>query len=229
MKKFILLALLFLTLISTGYSLQTYVGVKIVDLKDDSLSSCAGESSYGSSGRIRALSSILPNFPIYMEVKNSSNDVIATGNVADSDYAIGDVMYFPTELNLTIGADYLIFFDIDAIRVYLDLNSWSNSRKSTDNNYYTIGDVGSSCSGGGGFNYVNSDSACGFTNGATKGCSYSSHMGFSKNRADSYLSWSSSFGSELFGVGPNDFNIDSKYLNLAASTNGNFNIGFKLE
>ena len=56
--------------IQSSFALQTYVGVKIINMTDDPAASCVGAYAVGvdpfQQGRIRALSSILPNFQYTM-------------------------------------------------------------------------------------------------------------------------------------------------------------------
>jgi hypothetical protein len=231
-KKIFLLGIFlscFLFLFQSSYSLNTYVGVKILNLTDDPANSCSGEIGYGFQGRIRALSSILPNFPIYMEIKNSSGSVIASGNVADSDYTIGDVMYFPTQVDLTVGADYTIFFDVDAIRIYLPLQDAGNVKSTVDNNYWTAGyRFTGSCSGGGGEASYTS-SGCNYVGGSSTGCSvFNSKEIYSVNRSYDLTDPSPHSNYQLFALG-SQFNINSQYYNLYQPTVGNFNIGFRFQ
>lgn len=142
---------LFLVSIQSASALQTYVGVKILNLTDDPAASCAGEAGYGSQGRIRAISSILPDYPIYFELRNvSDNSLIWSGDSTDdTDYEIGDVIQIPQLLDLTIGQDYKLFFDIDAIRIYLPLENYKYLSSdpiweaTLDDNYWTAGKIGS--------------------------------------------------------------------------------------
>ena len=139
---------LFLLGIQSAYALETYVGVRIVSLSDDPAASCVGYSGvpggYGDQGRIRAISSMPPDFPIYFELRHhATNDLIWSGNsVADVDYEVGDVIQIPETVDLTIGQDYRLFFDVDAIRITLPLVNLGGFEKTIDDQYWTVGRVG---------------------------------------------------------------------------------------
>ena len=99
MKKLIgiiVILSLFIFSVSSSFALQTYVGIHIYNLTDDPAASCAGEAGYGDQGRISALSSILPDYPIYYELKNASGSMISSGNISDGDYHMSGTMYLPT-------------------------------------------------------------------------------------------------------------------------------------
>lgn len=132
--------------IQSANALETYVGVEILNLTDDPSGSCAGEPGYGSQGRIRAFSSIVGDeytnqFPIYFELRDASdNSLVWSGNsTKDTDYTIGDIIYLPQPVDLTPGSNYTLFFDIDAIRIYLPLENYNEFEASADNNYWTAG------------------------------------------------------------------------------------------
>lgn len=152
-KKILLFMIVFISsfiIIPNTNALETYVGVKILNLTDQegTYSSCAWDSEiYGFQGRIRALSSVLPNYPIFFNLTYTINaSAIGTWNsTQDTDYTIGDVIYIPEMVNLNIGEYYNLMFDIDAIRIYLDITSNPGSfTKTYDNEYWTSGYVGTS-------------------------------------------------------------------------------------
>ena len=229
-KKLIFFLTLIFAVSYHAYSLNTYVGVNLVNLSDDPTSSCSGESGYGSQGRIRALSSILPNYPIYMEIRNSTDSsVLHSGNVSDGDYHQGEAFYFPTQVDLIPGETYEIFFDVDAIKVYLNTTNWVNSRRTADDLYWTVGDVGSSCSGGGGQTLIRSvTNTCDFLSSGNTGCPYNTKFSFSGDRSDPYLEYSTGIATspDAFLVLVTEFELDSKYLNLYQSSVGNFQFQF---
>ncbi|MFW6008532.1 MAG: hypothetical protein ACOCP8_04625, partial [archaeon] len=125
-------------------SLQTYVGIKILNLTDDPSASCAGEDGYGYQGRIRGLSSILPDFPIYFELRDAVDDSLiwAGDSTEDADYKIGDIIQMPQLVDLTIGKEYKLFFDINAIRIYLPLESHNDFERTINDIYWTAGEIG---------------------------------------------------------------------------------------
>ena len=131
---------LFLLGIQSAYALETYVGIQILNLTDDPTASCAGFTGYGEQGRIRALSSIQPDFPIYFELRHMNGSVIWAGNdTEDRDYAVNDVMYLPSTVNLDLGEDYRVYMNVNALRIFLLTWSEFSSFSTDDNTYWTIG------------------------------------------------------------------------------------------
>ena len=235
MKKLFVFFVLFLSLVSYGYSLNTYVGVKIIDLKDDPSNSCASESGYNSQGRIQALSSILPDYPIYMEIRNLSGTPLYSGNVSDNDYVIGDTIFFPNEIDLTIGENYSVFFDVDAIRFFLNLppthSMYSGPifTRNLDNNYWSIG---------------NKFTLVGDSNGKTiesdtSGCQFERSWGWGPNvnhyKNRSMVGNTSCTMYDCFKTldyssdNSKSFRINGLYSNIYQPTIGNFNVGFTFE
>lgn len=217
------------------YSLNTYVGVKIMNLSDDPANSCVGSSGYPSSGRIQALSSILPSYPIYMEIRNSSGSVIGSGNAKDSDYTTGDILYFPTQIDLDIGADYTVFFDVDAIRIYLPLVNTAYWTTPSNNNYWTTGQLGAN--GAREHAAYSSSNTCGYSyvnNGDQDELIF-----LSSNRTNFFNScmtdWSTynCDGTGFIGIETSyysrTFRIGTDYNNLHLPNIGNFNVGFTFE
>jgi len=134
-----------------SFAIPTYVGIEIINLTDDPNDSnnCINKFGYGPQGKIRAISSILPDYPIYFEISdpsNSSNIVYSQNSTKDSDYVIGDTIWAPTTANLDIGKTYDMKIDIDAIKIYLDITDSSKSFVSPNNEYYTVGETSTSLS-----------------------------------------------------------------------------------
>jgi len=136
---------LFLFSIQSSLALSTYVGVKILNLTDDPTASCSGQYTVDvdpyQQGRIRAISSILPDYPIYFNLSYSSNGstVWAGNSNEDIDYTINDIIYLPNTIDMQTGIDYKLFLDIDAIRIYLPLPNINSFQATLDDNYWTIG------------------------------------------------------------------------------------------
>ncbi|MCA9495663.1 MAG: hypothetical protein KC589_01870 [Nanoarchaeota archaeon] len=230
-----LFVLIFFICLNSSYALNTYVGVEIVNLTDQNGSSCSGVSGYGSQGRIRAFSSILPSYPIFYNLTNttSGEEIWAGDSTEDTDYTIGDVMFLPVSVDLVSGQNYTLFFDIDAIRVYI--NAGSHSAKSADNNYWTVGRYGGNINNE---NIVRSNADdCTYANLAWSDKAYAMYMVGDRNGdiADSANcrngASSACAGNGLLSVArtgwpTQDFNINSKYDNLYQSTKGNFQFGF---
>ena len=206
------MSFLLLFTIEDTNALSTYVGVRIDNLTDDPAYSCAGEPGYGPQGRIRALASIYPTYPIYFNLSNSSGSTVWSGDdTANTDYTNGDIMYLPNSVDLTIGEVYNIFFDVDAYRIYLPLVTDGTFIASLDDNYYTIGTTITSV---GRFQ--------------SSGCSYTgigSWTGAGQPLVFDDRTLTESRG--LYG-GSGWFNIGSSYNGLADSDKGNFNVGFTM-
>lgn len=223
--------------IQSSFALQTYVGVKIINMTDDPTATCAGQSGYGNQGRIRAISSILPSYPIYYELRNSSGTIISSGNISDGDYALNETFYLPNTVDLTSSANYTLFFDVDAIRIYLPLFNYGTFIASMDNNYWTVGSIGSNSANEYGFNSLNSDSTCTSVGSSNYRQDYYGRL-VSSNRTIDPLSSCVTDGvsnncglylaqlSVVMNSGNIDFNINNKYDNLYASNVGNFQFAF---
>jgi len=141
LKTFICLSLFSLFCVQSTFALSTYVGVKIVDLKDAPSNSCIGVGGYGDQGRIRGfVSNPDDGYPIYYKLyKLSDGTVIREGDsVIDIDYEKGDTMLLPWVAELTPGEEYGLFFDVDAYKIYLPLQDYGTSFKATSNNTYWI-------------------------------------------------------------------------------------------
>ena len=226
---------LFLLGIQSAYALETYVGVRILNLTDDPAASCVGQAGYDSQGRIRALSSILPDFPIYFELRYAGNDslVWAGNDTNDIDYFINDTIMIPQLVDLTIGQDYRLFIDIDAIKIYLPLVDYQSFERTLHNEYWTAGRVGTGHHSeyyqySGGNNCVYSTSSW---------TSQSSLFFISNTRDPSKLNHPCMTDSishnchthgilGLFNSGSNSFRIYGRYNNLLNSNVGNMNIIF---
>jgi hypothetical protein len=221
MKKYFILIILILSLtiiINDTSAVNVYVGVTINNLTDNPAAGCAGETGYGSQGRIRAIAAILPSYPIYFNLsKVDDGSTIWSGDgTDDTDYTIGDTMYLPESVDLTIGEDYNLFFDIDAIRVYLPLKTYGSFTKTIDDNYYITGEYNS---GTAGYWQKSADSTCApggsitYVTGSLKVFNSRTIGTFSRitTNADIY-----------------DFKIGTQYNNLHTSSVGNFNIGFTI-
>lgn len=144
-KVFLIIIIMVSFIVQSSFALDTYVGIKIHELRDDpTIGTCIGKGNYGPQGRMRALSSILPDYPIYYELKDNVGDLIDSGNISDGDYHLGETMYLPDKQDLTPGDDYTLFFDVDAIKIYLELVDTANFKKSADNQYWTNMDRGGS-------------------------------------------------------------------------------------
>lgn len=235
----------FLTVnIQDTYSLNTYVGIKILNLTDDPSASCAGEAGYGSQGRIRAISSIVGaeytnEFPIYFELRNASdNSLIWDGNsTEDTDYVIGETIYLPDLIQMYSGSNYNLFFDVDAIRINLPAESHEQTvtiywNATDDDNYWTAGKVGVGIRDE--IIMRSSGNVCSFFNflyiDQLRGTFF-----ISNNRSSNLISdcttdsTNGNCGSEgLCGVYDTiyDFKSDGKYSNLHQSDVGNFNLAF---
>jgi hypothetical protein len=226
MKKylaiFIFMSILILS-IQQSSAVPVYVGIRVDNLTDDPSNSCAGISGtgydYGSQGRVRAIAAILPTYPIYYNLsKVSDGSTIWAGDgTDDTDYGIGDIMYLPASVDLTIGEDYNIFFDIDALRIYLPLTTTGSFTATVDDNYYTIGDT-TDTSGSG---FVSVDYGC--TYAGTYGAGTTHHAVYD----DRTITDSRRVGGTV-SYEPKDFKIDGKYANLYTSSVGNFNIAFTM-
>jgi len=152
LKKIITIVLVLFLLFQISYAtVPTYVGVKILELKDDPSRSCSGYSGYGVNGRIRGLSSIVgaeytEEFPIHFKlIDNTDSSVVWEGDSEnDTDYKVGDIIKMPHQVDLTIGRDYKLSLDIDAIKVYLEFGSVSGFVKNSDGEYWTAGILGTS-------------------------------------------------------------------------------------
>lgn len=227
---------------SSVFALETYVGIKIDRLEDAPGSSCVGEFNTtvdpAQQGRIRALSSIVgpeyPNqYPFNFELTYASNgSVIWSGNsTQDTDYGINETIFLPESTNLTIGEDYILDFTFNAIRVYISVPSSYEGEtwKSTDNNYWSIGNRGISCSGGGGQTYINSPTeSCQVSSVSNTGCTFDSKVLFSSKRNIS-LTYTTSVGTEKFISSSNTFNMNDEYLDINDPGNGNMQLGFTFE
>lgn len=244
--------ILFIVTLQTSFALDTYVGIKIMNLSDDPAYSCAGlttgdvdnpltedfnETTYDSRGRIRALSSILPNLPIYFNLtKQSDGSVVWDGDITKDcfddgtgcDYTIGDTILIPESLDLNVGDDYKLFIDVDAIRFYLPLTSYSSFIQTLDDNYWT----------GGKFVYTNEyffssvASTCDLLSAtydsssrdhlfiaATRNNNLSNHFCFT----DTTLKNCASYGfMSIKHISGSSFNIGGAYTNLYQPDVGNF-------
>lgn len=241
MKKILSLLLfgfvLIITMNSDSYALATYVGIEIINLTDDSAHSCAGEAGYGDAGRIRALSSILPDYPIYFNLTKTDGTGVWDGNITKDcvgdgsgcDYAVGDIIRIPDTVNLIDGEDYKLFVDIDAIRIYLPLVDHNGFTATDDDNYWTVGKKGTD-----GEYYLRSDSGCSFS--TTTGAAYPNLFFISSSRNNDYLTCPVNSNpydcqnSNMMAIkrdsSVDDFNIDNLYDNLHTSSVGNFEFIF---
>jgi len=233
-KKFFLILFLFFVFVESSFALETYIGIQINNLTDDPAHSCVGEPGYPASGRIQAISSILPTYPLYFNLSYYSNgSTIWSGNsIFDQDYEIGDTIYLPQAFNLSSGESYKIMIDIDAIRVYLSMVDGWGFTTSSDNNYWTAGHMGTTS--------VNSQRPVASNSCISSGNSNTNWKNtlffISKNRAtllDSCMSSGVASDCEVKGfIGIDktdtiyDFKIDTSYNNLHLSTVGNFVFNF---
>jgi hypothetical protein len=218
MKKLIIIAiitvLLTLTTANNTNAVATYVGIYINNLTDDSANSCAGVSGYGQQGRIRAIAAILPAYPIYFNLSKVSDGstVWAGDGTDDTDYTIGDTIYLPTSVDLTIAENYNLFFDIDALRIYLPLTTLGTFIASPDDNYYTIGSTAGTENSG----FYSSSSGCAYAGTYSGGSTYSAVF------SDRTLTISR----RIMMTTATDFKIDNKYNGLSNTNSGNFNLPF---
>jgi hypothetical protein len=220
MKKyfaiFILISILILSMQQSN-AVPAYVGVKIDNLTDDSAHSCAGESGYGSQGRIRAIAAILPTYPIYFNLSRTSDGAtIWSGDgIEDTDYTIGDTIYIPDSIDLTIGEEYNFFFDIDAIKVYLPLRTYGSFTKTDNDTYYINGIYGSSA---GYWQKSNAD-----------GCNDGGSISYVTGSLNIYNSRALTTSSKITTNGGNlDFRINEQYYGLNTAAIGNFNFAFTM-
>lgn len=142
-------------------------------------------------------------------------------------------MFLPNSVNLSSGENYTLFFDIDAIRVYI--NAGSHSEKSADNNYWTVGVYGGN---------INNENIVRSTAGT---CTYSdlawgdkanaiymvgdrsgdiSDSTNCRNGASSACAGNGILSVTRTGWATQDFNVNNKYDNLYQSSKGNFQFGF---
>lgn len=256
-RLFIVLGFLsiFLFIFSSDcFALPTYVGLRIEDLKDDPAASCSDsdDGDYGRMGRIRALSSIPPSFPIFMNLtKVSDGSQIWAGDIVENcsaqgldgqgcDYTIGDVIMIPDSVSLDLGVNYNIFMDIDAIRIYLPLPDENTDSScddgwigTADDEYWTAGQQRSVQSGC----YFWSDDVGGDDckylgrGGAGYDMFYISNIR-TTDLTHSCATDSSAYNCDsynLMGIKQqdgDDFQIKDQYDNLYDSTHGNFLFGF---
>lgn len=235
---------LILVTIQSSFALQTYIGIKILNLTDDPGVSCVGQFNTAvdplQQGRIRAISSIVGaeypiEYPIYFNLsKTSDGSTIWTGNSTDdTDYEIGDVIQIPGLVDLTSGVEYNLFFDIDAIKFYLPLENYNDFEATVDDLYWTVGKLGS-------LNYYEN-----YVRGDPTTCTHSSESStFQSNLLFLSNSRNNSFENSCISDGTH-YNCDEegliglykysgssysseRYANLHTSTVGNFNIRFTM-
>jgi len=137
--------------VENSNALETYVGIKINNLTDDPAAGCIGKTGtngggafdYGPNGKIRAISSVLPNYPIYFEVTRDIDDTVifAKNSTEDTDYIIGETIWLPGKIDIELGKTYRLMFDIDAIRVYLPLYNLQSFVPTETDNYWTAGEL----------------------------------------------------------------------------------------
>ncbi len=229
---FSIFILLFITIPDTN-ALSTYVGVKILDMKDDPSAHCInnGYGDYGPQGRIRAISSVLPDYPIFFNLTKQSDgtQIWAGDSTKDSDYTIGDMFFLPSAVDLISGEDYNLMFDIDAIKIYLPLPDYISFKASDNDEYWTMGKI-------------NTDNEYCFRQ--NHGCEfYTSIVGQFSNiciliasSRDQIDNSCSSDGTDnncrlttnSFPVKKYDFNILDQYDNLYQDDVGNFNLVFTI-
>lgn len=248
MKKIIfnilIISGLFFSIFPEIYSISTYVGLRIEDLRDDPTASCIGASTfYGRMGRIKALSSIPPSYPIFMNLtKVIGNTQIWAGNIVKNctednldgqgcDYTIGDIIMIPDSVDLELNTNYNLFMDIDAIRIYLPLRNKDGFHATPDDNYWT---AGQQKSGSNSEYCMDSKSICEYSGYFD----LNGDMFFLSSKRNGDLTSSCATDSttrncddiELMGIcqtsSSNDFNIHDRYDNLYDSNHGNFLFGF---
>lgn len=230
--------ILFFITMQSSFALETYVGFEILNLEDDPTASCVGEEGYGDQGRIRAISSMPPDFPIYFQLTYASNGTVVWSgdSVEDTDYTIGDIVFLPEKVNLTIGETYKLFFDVDVIRIYLPVPTYSGFTATPDGNYWTAGTVGTNT----GIEdvFASSSNGCGY-NTIISAYAYQTISFFISNVRDSSklvhacMSDSNSRTCDDEGImallnsdSTSDFRINAKYNNLRYSHIGNFVLYF---
>jgi len=160
--KIILMLSLMIISMQTIFALNTYVGVKILNLTDrtdlGAPYNCINESGtnanggvydYGTQGRIRGFSSIVGvdkevEYPIFFNLtyKNNGTEIWSGNSTDDTDYGVGDIIQIPQLVDLTIGEDYNFAFDVDVYKIYLDLESDGKFEAKVDDIYWTSGYVG---------------------------------------------------------------------------------------
>ena len=229
-KKFFLILFLFFVFVESSFALETYIGIQINNLTDDPAHSCVGEPGYPASGRIQAISSILPTYPLYFNLSYYSNgSTIWSGNsIFDQDYEIGDTIYVPQAFNLSSGESYKIMMDIDAIRIFLPMTNANGFTKTGDNNYWTAGYVGT----GSDYEYQTQSSNCAFTINQLYGNPTLLFFS-SKNRAVlssscysvDYITYNC-LPAGFIGIAGGQFRIDGLYNNMYLSNVGNVDFYF---
>ena len=238
-------------MLQNSFALNTYVGIKILDLKDDPEHSCANQATndpsgvldnYGPMGRIRAISSIFDNgLPLYFNLSKSDGTVIFQGNDTKDcgldgggcEYTINDTIFLPNTVLLTDGEDYNLMMDIDAIKVYLPINSQSAFTRNSDNMYWTAGAYAYEAESG----VVSYNDLCSYGTMQSNSNSYN-YMYFGNKRYINLGSDSCFNDNTLFNCDNNgfigvehsgfedSFNIDAIYKDLYQPDIGNINIGF---
>jgi len=250
---FVLFGIFFVSLQSVS-ALNTYIGVKILNLTDDPAVNCAGlstgdvdnplttnfnETAYDFRGRIRSISSILPEYPVYFELSrvNDSTMIWSGNGTDDTDYEIGDIMYIPQTVDLDIGVDYKLFFDVDAIRMYLPLVNYGVFEATQNDNYWTIGKIGT---GSNSYEYTYLSNVNGCTYGSNVASLEYSVMFITNNRSTNNFISACMTDNVAYCNFPDvrainndrgthsskDFRINKKYENLYTSSVGNFQIQF---
>lgn len=232
--------ILFFITMQSSFALETYVGFEILNLEDDPTASCVGEEGYGDQGRIRAISSMPPDFPIYFQLTYASNGTVVWSgdSVEDTDYTIGDIVFLPEKVNLTIGETYKLFFDVDVIRIYLPVPTYSGFTATPDGNYWTAGTVGSFSDYAEEY-FTSSSNGCSYSDVITNGLTRPSSLIFISNTRNpakiihSCMSDTSSYNCKsqgIFGIyatdTTTDFKINGLYRGLRFSNNGNFVLYF---
>jgi len=233
----IILAFVFMLFIQNSFAIMTYVGVEIQELKDDPAHSCVGQSGYGDQGRIRGfVSNPTAGYPIYYKLyKVSDSSVLKEGNLtANTDFEKGDVMMLPEQADLTPGEEYGIFFDIDAIKIYLQLPNLGDFNATINDTYWTAGMYRAA-------NYqdtfVHSHSNCQYKSTMFSWNNGAYFLGIANNRdvikhsciTDGVANNCDEENIVNLLVGTfwaEDFNIDNSYLNLHTPTVGNLEFTF---
>lgn len=240
LKKSIFIFFIIIFSFNLVNALNVYVGLEILTLEDDPTYSCINSANgdYGPQGKIRAISSILPDHPLYFNLSKQSDGttVWAGDGTKDTDYGPGEIIFLPNPIDLTSGETYNLMMDIDAIRIYLPLNTYSSSygtwSETTNDEYWTAGQVGA----GGNCEFMaRGRSSCAYS--TTYQCYYGqSSLMFVGNYRGKLTNSCATDGTNyncdqigLIGMYRSsdwNFKIANSYNNLYQPTVGNFNMQF---
>ena len=167
--------------------------------------------------------------------------VLWFGNSTENiDYNIGSTIFLPQLIDMSSGSDYTLFMDIDAIRIYLPLITMNSFEETIDDNYWTIGKMGSGATSED-YSYSNNDLCTGasLVNMPQRCASFVTNdraSNFSHSCIDDGIS-NNCDENNLLGIYSKDdfcsgmsssYKIYGKYADLYTSSVGNINIAFTM-